>query len=85
MVVLSRDIHDFVDDNGRGFEFSQHPGLERPLHPKLIDVGRRNLGQRTVPLSAVVAGIGQPAIRVLQAPQKLLRGDLLGGRFQSPR
>jgi hypothetical protein len=41
-----------------------------------MDVLRRDLRERAVPVIGVVAGVGQPTGRVLEAVAEILRGEL---------
>jgi hypothetical protein len=76
VVVEPGDVQHAVDDHRRRLEAAERAGLERPLRRELADVLRRDLCERTVPLAAVVAAVGQPPRRILEAIQQVLRRHL---------
>ena len=64
LVVVARDVRHAVDDERRVFEAASGKagdvGLEQPVRCELRHVGRRNLRQRAVTLSRVIAGERRP-------------------------
>ena len=71
-----REVHDAVDDERRRLPRSEHLVLENPLQLEVLDVGRRDLRQRAVALAGVVAGVGQPVLRLVRGAQKPVRRHL---------
>ncbi len=64
MVERRRQIHDAVDDDGRGFHRFQHRGLEHERGLQLADVAGGDLGSGVV-ARLVVAAVGMdPVLRV---------------------
>ena len=60
-VLRAGDVEHVVAQSGVVSKLPSVAGLERPLRDEPVDVGRRDLRQRAVPLIGVVAAEGQPA------------------------
>ena len=72
VVVESSDIQHAVDHDRRGLKAAEGAGLKRPLRRQPVDVRRRDLGKRAVPLPGVITGIRQPAPWILQSIEQIL-------------
>ena len=74
-VERSGHVDDAVEHERRRFELAEGVGLELPLRGQTMDVLRCDLRQRAVPVIGVVAGVGEPARRVLQTVAEILCGE----------
>ncbi len=81
VIVEAGDVDHAVDHNRRRLEGAEHTGLKRPLRRELMDVLRRDLRQRTMPLAIVGAGVGEPLGRVLESGSDVCEGDLRRARM----
>ena len=70
------DVHDAVDDQRRGLPVAGDRRLVDPLELQVLDVGRRDLSQRAVARAGVVAGVGQPVLRLARRGGQALRRHL---------
>src|SRR5256712_2153940 len=69
-------VKDVVAEERGRFKIAERARLERPLWTQPIDIRRRNLGQRAMPLVAVIAAEREPARAVgRQATENFLRCD----------
>ena len=76
-IVRHREVNDAVDHNGRRFDAGILTGLKSPGEAQVVHIGRRDLGERTVASSGVIAVKSGPAIgRWMEKP---LVGDVLSG------
>ena len=73
VIVDAGDVQHTVDHNRGRLKGAKRTGLKRPLRCQLMDVGRRDLRQRTMPLTIVGAGVGEPLARVLESGSDVLR------------
>ena len=83
VVVEAGCVDDSVHDERRRLEAAERAGLERPLRRQLLDVFGGDLRERAVPLAGVVSRVREPARRILEAVEQILRRHLwrraLGG------
>src|SRR2546428_6721018 len=69
-------VKDVVAEERGRFKIAERARLEHPLWNQPIDIRRRNLGQRAMPLVAVIAAEREPARAVgRQAAENFLRCD----------
>ena len=73
VVLTLGDVHDAVNDQRRGLPVAGDRRLVDPLELQILDVGRRDLGQRAVAGAGVVAGVGQPVLRLVRCGGQALR------------
>src|SRR5262249_48498329 len=70
-----RDVHHAVDDERCRLPVAGNRRLVHPLELQVVDVLRCDLGQWTVARARVVAGVGQPVLRLAR------RADEATGRY----
>src|SRR5437016_3777171 len=75
-ILWPGNVKDVVAEERGRFKIAERARLERPLWNQPIDIRRRNLGQRAMPLVAVIAPEREPARAVgRQAAENFLRCD----------
>ena len=66
------DVHRAVDDQRRGLPVAGDRRLVHPLELQILDVGWCDLIQRAVARARIVAGVGQPVLRLARRGGRLL-------------
>src|SRR5262249_62376146 len=77
VIQRAGDVEHPVEHDRRRLELVDDARLERPLRGELRRIRGRDLRQWTEPLTGIVAVMAEPARRIPEAVEKVLRGDAL--------
>ncbi len=88
-VLLPGQVHDAVNDQRGSLKMAGRSGLKDPPYGQVLYVAGVNLFQQVVALTAVVAGVGEPVVRLIGCFQQPLVADLRpnanGARASKPQ
>ena len=76
VVRTLRDVHHAVHHERRRLPGAEHLVGEHPLELEVLHVARVDLAQQRVTLARVVAGVGQPVLRLVGRALQAIGGDL---------
>ena len=76
VILRLNRIHDAVHHQRRRLKLFERTRLEHPLQFQVLDVGSRDLGERTIALSQHISGVRQPVLRFAIGVEKAVKRHL---------